>query len=61
MIANDDLPYLLIFGTGSGVTPEIIDKADYCLEPIRGVGVYNHLAVRSAVAIVLDRLNSDQN
>jgi hypothetical protein len=56
MIRNDKLPYLLIFGTGSGITEEIVEKADYLLEPIKGVDNYNHLAVRSAVAIMIDRI-----
>ncbi len=56
---NDNLPYLLIFGTGSGIADEIVDKADYRLEPIRGMGDYNHLAVRSAVAIIVDRIMRD--
>jgi hypothetical protein len=59
LIRNDNLPYLLIFGTGSGVTEEIINNADHCLEPIKGTGDYNHLAVRSAVAIILDRIMRD--
>ncbi|MEE9911473.1 MAG: RNA methyltransferase [Deltaproteobacteria bacterium] len=50
------LPYLLIFGTGSGIADEIVKQADYRLEPIRGKDGYNHLAVRSAVAVVLDRI-----
>ncbi|MEN6468709.1 MAG: RNA methyltransferase [Smithella sp.] len=50
------LPYLLIFGTGSGIAREVIDQADYRLEPIRGKDGYNHLAVRSAVAVILDRV-----
>jgi hypothetical protein len=56
MIGNNNLPYLLIFGTGSGITCEIINGADYRLEPIKGSGDYNHLAVRSAVAVILDRI-----
>jgi len=28
----------------------------YILEPIRGNAKYNHLSVRSAVSIILDRL-----
>lgn len=55
-LRNDDLPYLLIFGTGSGIADEVVKKADFRLEPIKGVGDYNHLAVRSAVAIILDRI-----
>ena len=54
---NDHMPYLLVFGTGSGIAAEVVNMADYRLEPIRGNGNYNHLAVRSAVAIVLDRVS----
>lgn len=51
-------PVLLLFGTGWGLAEEVLDQADLVLEPIRGKGSYNHLSVRSAVAIVLDRLLS---
>jgi len=51
-----DDPLLLLFGTGWGLAPEVIEKADALLEPIMGPGDYNHLPVRSAVAIILDRL-----
>jgi hypothetical protein len=30
--------------------------ADIILDPVRGIGPYNHLSVRSATAIILDRL-----
>jgi len=59
MLKNDKLPYLLIFGTGSGIADEIINRADYLLEPIKGTGNYNHLSVRSAAAIILDRICRD--
>ena len=55
-IFEDDRPYLLLFGTGWGLTDEIMDMSDYILEPIRGNTRYNHLSVRAAVAIILDRL-----
>lgn len=48
--------YLLLFGTGWGLTEEVFDVADFVLEPIRGRGDYNHLSVRSAVSIYMDRL-----
>jgi hypothetical protein len=48
--------YLLIFGTGWGIADDIVDLADFCIESIRGPSSYNHLSVRSAVSIVLDRL-----
>jgi hypothetical protein len=36
--------------------PQVIDEADFILEPIDGPTDWNHLPVRSAVAIYLDRL-----
>lgn len=56
-IQEDSKPYAIIFGTGWGIASEWINTLDYILEPIRGtVDSYNHLSVRSAVAIILDRL-----
>ena len=49
-------PVLLIFGTGWGFADEVLETADYIVEPIEGVGEFNHLSVRSAVAILLDRI-----
>ena len=49
-------PYLLLFGTAWGMTPEYINQADHILAPIMGQDGYNHLSVRSAAAIILDRL-----
>jgi hypothetical protein len=49
-------PFLLVLGTGWGLTDEMLEQADIVLEPIRGVGDYNHLSVRAAAAIMLDRL-----
>jgi hypothetical protein len=54
--AEPDQPFLLLLGTGWGLTEEIFDRSDYVLEPISGGGDYNHLSVRSAAAIMLDRL-----
>jgi hypothetical protein len=34
----------------------VMKQFDYILEPIYGPGSYNHLPVRAAVAIILDRL-----
>jgi len=48
--------FLLLFGTGWGLLKEDMEKADYILKPIYGFGEYNHLSVRSAAAIILDRL-----
>jgi len=49
-------PFLLLFGTGWGISREIINSADYRLPPLLGPSDYNHLSVRSAVSIALDRL-----
>ncbi|HET8936077.1 MAG TPA: RNA methyltransferase [Polyangiales bacterium] len=54
--AADDGPWLLLFGTGHGLTDDVLSAADVLLEPIRGHGDYNHLSVRAAAAIVFDRL-----
>jgi tRNA (guanine37-N1)-methyltransferase len=49
-------PVLIVLGTGWGLTSEVVDAADIRLAPIDGVDGYNHLSVRSAAAIILDRL-----
>lgn len=49
-------PCVLVLGTGWGLAPEVLDHADLRLEPILGTGDYNHLSVRAAAAIMLDRL-----
>ena len=51
-------PFLILFGTGWGLTLETIKAADYVLKPISGYSGFNHLSVRSAAAVVLDRLLS---
>lgn len=56
LLAEGDRPVLLLFGTGWGLTEEYLSIMDRRLEPVRGVGDYNHLSVRSAVSIILDRL-----
>ena len=52
-------PLLLLFGTGWGLADEVVDGVDHVLTPIRGSADYNHLSVRSAAAILLDRLFGD--
>lgn len=51
-------PYLIIFGTGYGLTEETLAECDYILDPIWGRGDFNHLSVRSAASIIMDRLLS---
>jgi hypothetical protein len=48
--------FLILFGTAWGLAQEVIAAGDGILPPIVGSGNYNHLSVRSAAAIVLDRL-----
>nr|WP_308464308.1 RNA methyltransferase [Geobacter sp. AOG2] len=60
MLAETDQPHLLLLGTGWGLTDECFAAADHILEPIAGTGFYNHLSVRSAAAIMLDRLRGIQ-
>lgn len=55
-LRSEKAPHLMILGTGWGLTREVIERCDLVLEPIAGVGDYNHLPVRAAAAIILDRL-----
>jgi hypothetical protein len=56
VIEKSDDSYLVTFGTGWGMGPELMSRADYVLKPIYGPTPYNHLSVRAACAIILDRL-----
>ena len=49
-------PVALTFGTAWGLPDDFLRQADYILKPIKGPTSYNHLSVRSAAAIILDRL-----
>jgi hypothetical protein len=55
-------PKLLVFGTGWGMTDEFLRQGNALLGPIRAADPsgFNHLSVRSAVAIALDRLLGEQ-
>jgi hypothetical protein len=58
LLKDEDSPHLLLFGTGWGMTDELLSQTDFLIEPIGNQedGSYNHLPVRAAVAIVLDRI-----
>jgi hypothetical protein len=56
IIQNGEKAVILIFGTAWGLDKAILGLADYILEPVYGRTGYNHLSVRTAAAIVLDRL-----
>lgn len=50
-------PVLLLFGTGWGLHDDVVAQCDWKIAPIAGAGDgYNHLSVRTAVGIILDRL-----
>jgi hypothetical protein len=56
LLAETEHPLLMLFGTGWGLTEEVIQRADHQLPAVLGTGDYNHLSVRSAAAIILDRM-----
>ncbi len=49
-------PLLVLFGTGWGLAEPLIPTVSHVLTPIDAGTGWNHLSVRSAVAITLDRL-----
>lgn len=59
-LEQENEPVCLIFGTGYGLIDEIMQEADYTLEPLCGPGDWNHLSVRSAASIILDRLRGNR-
>jgi hypothetical protein len=57
LLGTSSRAQLILFGTGWGLAPELLDQADVFLAPLEGATAgYNHLSVRAACAIVLDRL-----
>ncbi len=56
---REEGPFVLLFGTGYGLAPPVIDRVEAVIEPIGDPDDWNHLSVRSAVAITLDRLLAD--
>lgn len=56
VIFNSDKPFLILFGTGWGMQKALVESCTYILEPVQGEAGYNHLSVRSAVSIIVDRL-----
>jgi tRNA (guanine37-N1)-methyltransferase len=55
-LALDPSPLLLLLGTGWGLADALIPSVSRVLAPIEGASDWNHLSVRSAGAILLDRL-----
>lgn len=54
-----DEPVLLVLGTGYGLHRDLVAGADGMLRAIRFMDRYNHLSVRSAASIMVDRLLGD--
>ena len=57
--ALQERPVLLLFGTGHGLAPEAAALCHCFAPPLRWHGGYNHLSVRAAAAIILDRILGD--
>lgn len=55
VVWKQERPVLLLLGTASGLSDAILKRCDYLLMPIQGLSDFNHLAVRSAAAVILDR------
>jgi hypothetical protein len=55
-MASEGPPVLLVFGTSWGLSAHVLQSADAVIAPIHGRGEWNHLSVRAACAIALDRL-----
>jgi len=53
---SDDGSVILTLGTGWGLEKKFFESLDEVLEPIDGRSEYNHLSVRSAATVMLDRL-----
>ncbi len=53
---SDPRAVLILFGTSWGLAPGLVEASDARLPPIVGTTDYNHLSVRAACAITLDRL-----
>jgi len=49
-------PMLVLLGTGWGLAEALIPSVSRVLAPIEGASDWNHLSVRSAGAVILDRL-----
>jgi hypothetical protein len=56
LLKTEGRPVLILFGTGWGLTETVVDRCEKMLMPIRGKGNYNHLSLRVAIGIILDRI-----
>ena len=51
-------PVLILLGTAHGLSPKLVKACGAVLRPVRFMD-YNHLSVRSAAAIIADRIIGD--
>jgi len=52
-------PVLVLLGTGHGLASQVLSDCAAVLQPLRFMGEYNHLSVRAAAAIMVDRILGD--
>jgi tRNA (guanine37-N1)-methyltransferase len=55
LVWQQERPVLLLLGTGRGLAPQVLERADYIFAPLNSYADFNHLSVRSAAAIIFDR------
>jgi hypothetical protein len=60
LVGSLEGPAIVVLGTGWGLTDEVVAACPARLLPVNGPSDYNHLSVRSACAIILDRLYGDR-
>jgi hypothetical protein len=61
-LEGDGKPVLILFGTAWGLARDVVTAADGVIAPIKAAeeSGFNHLSVRAACAILLDRLRGDR-
>ncbi|MFW5730145.1 MAG: tRNA (guanosine(37)-N1)-methyltransferase TrmD [Desulfonatronovibrionaceae bacterium] len=52
-------PVLMVLGTGYGLHDSVLSMADCTIRPVRCLNDFNHLSVRSAASIMVDRIIGD--
>ena len=55
----DSEQVLIVLGTGYGLSPGVLSMAEATLRPLRYLSSFNHLSVRSAASILVDRIIGD--
>ena len=56
LIEESERPVIVLFGTAWGLAPQVFERCDWVIKPIGSPSGYNHLSVRSAASITVDRL-----